>query len=206
MKTEVEDIDMLAQAILTEARDEADQIRAEAIEKANAIRQRARDQAEAERKSIVARAQQDADRLHGQVVATAQLKARSVQLERREKLLDSVFAEARKKLETVRKRADYDKISVSLLREALTQLQTSKAQVRGDDSAQKLLKNRLLAEVSKEFNGEFTLGPVLEDGTGIVVDTADGRLRYDNTLENRLSRLQNTLRSSAYRVITGEKP
>jgi len=205
MKTEVEDIDMLAQAILTEARDEADQIKAEAKERADAIRRHAEEQAESERKSILDRAHQDADRLHSQVIATAQLKARSVQLAFREKMLDSVFEEARQKLETVKQRADYDKITASLLREALLQLQANKAQITADDSAQLFLKNRALADASKEFNGEFSLGPVLEEGTGVVVDTADGRLHYDNTLENRLSRLQNTLRSSVYKVIMGEK-
>ena len=205
MKTEVEDIDMLAQAILTEARDEADQIKAEAKERADAIRRHAEEQAESERKSILDRAHQDADRLHSQVIATAQLKARSVQLAFREKMLDSVFEAARQKLGTVKQRADYDKITASLLREALLQLQANKAQITADDSAQLFLKNRALADASKEFNGEFSLGPVLEEGTGVVVDTADGRLHYDNTLENRLSRLQNTLRSSVYKVIMGEK-
>ena len=205
MKTEVEDIEMLQQAILTEARDEADQIKAEAKEKADAIRRRAKDQAESERKAILDRAHQDADRLHSQVLATAQLKARSLELEYREKMLDSVFEEAKKRLASVKQRADYDKIVASLLREALTQLKANKVQISADESAQKFLKNRALEEISREFNGEFTVGSVLEEGTGVVVDTADGKLHYDNTLETRLHRLQNTLRASVYKVIMGEK-
>ncbi len=41
MKTETQDIEMLARAILTEARDEADQLKADAKEKADAMRKRA---------------------------------------------------------------------------------------------------------------------------------------------------------------------
>lgn len=205
METEVEDIQMLGQAILTESRDEAEQIKADAKEKANAIRQRAQEQIESERREIMDRANQDAERLRGQVEATAQLKARSIELANREELLDSVFEEAKKQLTSVRKRSDYDEIVAMLLREALTQIKVDMAQISGDESANKALKKGVLDEISSEFKGEFTLGPVLEEGTGIVVDAADGKLHYDNTLENRLSRMQSTLRSSVYKTLMGEK-
>jgi len=91
MKTEVEDIEMLERAILTEARDEAEQIKAEAQAKAEAIRNRAQEQAEQERKTILERAREDMERLRGQAIATAQLKARSLELTKREELLDRVF-------------------------------------------------------------------------------------------------------------------
>src|SRR5215510_6693313 len=134
MKTEAEDIDLLARAIMVEARDEADQLQAEAKEKADAIRKRAQAEAESERKVILDRAKQDADRLRSQASATAQLKARSSQLEQREKLLDGVFEEVKKQLETVKKRPDYSAIAAMLAREALTQLKVTEAEVRADES------------------------------------------------------------------------
>ena len=91
MNTETQDIEMLERAILTEVRDEAEQIKAEAEEKADAIRKRAQEQAEAERQAILDRAREEAERLRGQAVATAQLKARSLQLAHREQLLERVF-------------------------------------------------------------------------------------------------------------------
>ena len=53
MKTEVEDIEMLQRAILGEARDASEQVKAEAKEKAEAIRKRAQEQAERERLSAL---------------------------------------------------------------------------------------------------------------------------------------------------------
>ena len=205
MKNESADIEMLARAILTEARDESEQIKAEAVEKADAIRKRADEQAEAERKVILDRANQDAERLRSQSMATAQLKGRSTQLENREKLLDGVFEEVKKQLDAVKKRPDYDAIAALLLREALTQLRVNQAEVRADESTQKALKKGALDEISKELKGEFSLTGTLDEGTGIVVDAAGGKIHYDNTLETRLSRLQNTLRSSVYKVLMGEK-
>ena len=205
MKTEAQDIEMLARAILTEAREEADQLKADAKEKADAIRKRAQEQAEAERKAILDRAHEEAERLRGQSVATAQLKARSTQLTHREQLLERVFKAVKEKLPEVRNRADYNEIVAMLLREALTQLKVNKANVRADEVTQKALKKGALRDISKELNGEFKDGDVLEEGTGIVVDAADGKLHYDNTLETRLRRLQGTLRSAVYQVLTGEK-
>ena len=205
MKSEAQDIDLLARAILTEARDEAEQMQAEAKEKAEVIRKRALEQAESERKLILDQANQDAERLRSQSMATAQLKSRSTQLESREKLLDGVFEEVKKQLDAVKNRPDYDAIAALLLREALTQLRVKKAEVKADESTQKALRKGALDEISKELKGEFSLAGTLDEGTGIVVDAAGGKIHYDNTLETRLSRLQNTLRSSVYKVLMGEK-
>ena len=205
MKPEDETIETLARAILRDARDEAEQIQADGQTKADAIRQRAREQAEKERKEILDRARQEAERLRSQVVATAQLKARTMQLEHREKLMDQVFKAAKDKLPTIQKRSDYDKIAAHLLREALIQLNAKDAQVRADKETQKVLKGRALDEISKELNAQLTQQNPLEEGIGVIVDTADGHLHYDNTLETRLDRTQSALRSSVYQVLMGEK-
>ena len=204
MNTEAQDIDMLSRAILTEVRDEAEQIKAEAKERAEAIRRRAQEQAEQERKAILDRAREDAERLRGQGVATAQLKARSLQLTNREQLLDRVFQTVRERLADIQKRPDYDQIAALLLREALVQLRVNKAQIRADKTTQAILEKRTLGELSKELNGQFTSAAELEEGTGIVVDAADGKLHYDNTLETRLQRLEGSLRATVYKMLIGE--
>ena len=204
MNTEAQDIEMLSRAILTEARDEAEQIKAEAREKAEAIRRRAQEQAEQERKAILDRAREDAERLRGQQVATAQLKARSLQLTSREQLLDRVFKTARERLGEIQNRPDYEEIAAQLLREALVQLRVNKAQVRADKTTGHVLKKGVLRELSKELNGQFESADELEEGTGIIVDAADGKLHYDNTLETRLERLEGTLRAAVYKVLIGE--
>ena len=202
MKSEEEDIELLARAIMVEARDEAEQLHVEAKGKAEAIRKRAQEQAESERKTILARAKEDADRLRSQSSATTELKSRSTQLGQREKILNDVFEEVRKQLASVKKRPDYAAIAAMLAYEALSQLQVTEAEVLADESTQKVLK---LDDLSKEFNGKFTFGKKLEEGTGVVVNAAGGKLHYDNTLETRLSRLQGSLRSSVYKALMGEK-
>lgn len=205
MATEAQDIEMLSRAILTEVRDEAEQIKAEAQQKAEAIRKRAQEQAEQERKTILDRAREDAERLRGQSAATAQMKARSLQLTNREQLLDRVFQTVRERLAEIQNRPDYEEIAGLLLREALVQLRVTKAQVRADKATQRILQKGALRELSKELNGEFESGEELEEGVGVIVEAADGKIHYDNTLATRLQRLEGTLRAAVYKMLIGEQ-
>jgi len=204
MKSETEDIEMLERAIMMEAREESEQMQTEAKDKAEAIKKRAAEDAAAERKAILDRANQDAERLRSQATATAQLKARSMQLEHREKLLDNVFEAVRKQLGDVSKRSDYDDIASLLLKEALTELRVDKAEINADASTKKSLTKGALEKIGKELKGEFVLGKDLDDGTGLVVEASNGKIHYDNTLETRLNRLQGLLRAAVYKVLMGE--
>jgi vacuolar-type H+-ATPase subunit E/Vma4 len=197
-----EEIDRLSKAILQEAREEAEQIKSEARVKADEIRTRAQAQAEAERKVILDKAQEDVNRLRGQSVASAQLNARTLQLAHREKILNKVFEAAKQKLTNASKRSDFDQIAETLLREALTQLRATAAEVHVDEATQKALK---VDSVSKDLNVQINMGKPLASGTGVVVDSSGGKLHYDNTLDVRLERLQDSLRSSVYHVLNGER-
>ena len=200
-----ENIEPLSRAILKEAEVDAQQVKEEAKAKADAIRQHAQEETETVRREILEKAQVEADRLRSQTVSGAQLKARTTQLEHREKLLDRIFQEANGRLAEVQKHPDYEQLAAQLLREALVQLRVDKAQIRADKTTQSLLEKKALKEISSELNGKFTFGEPLEEGIGVVVDAAEGKLQYDNTLETRLKRLQSSLRASVYKVLMGEQ-
>jgi V/A-type H+/Na+-transporting ATPase subunit E len=204
MKSVEENIETLSKALLSEAEAEAKQIKAEAEAKAETIRQRAQKQAEAGRAEILQRASAEAERLSSQVIATTQLKARTQQLDHREKLLEQVFTAARQQLPTIKQWSDYDVICLRLLREAVTQLKTEQATVQADAATQKCLTHEAVAKLAGELNVSLELNGALEKGTGVIVETTNGRMHYDNTLETRLNRLQNTLRSPVYHLLMGE--
>jgi V/A-type H+-transporting ATPase subunit E len=204
MRSIEENIETLSRAILDEANADAQRILADARAKAEIIRQRAHEQAAAERKEILDRAHQEADRLRGQSIATAQLRARTLQLEHREKLLDSVFTAARKDMMSVLKWTDYDAVARRLLREAITHLGAGEARLHTDAVTGKSLSSSVIAEVSKEMNVQIEVAEPLAKGSGVLVETKDGHLQYENTLDDRLNRLQNVLRSPVYHILIGE--
>jgi V/A-type H+-transporting ATPase subunit E len=151
MRAEDETIEALSRAILRDAQEQAEEIQSDGKQRAEAIRKKAEAQAERERREILERARKEAERLRSQVIATAQLKARTLQLEHREKLLERVFQGAAERLASLQKRSDYDKIAVSLLREAITQLNATEANIRADARTQKAL-NGVLEDLAKELN------------------------------------------------------
>jgi V/A-type H+/Na+-transporting ATPase subunit E len=204
MRSIEENIETLSRAILDVANADAEQILSDAHAKADSIRQRAHDQAAAERKEILDRAYQEAQRIRSQSVATAQLKARTMTLEHREKLLNSVFANARKDVGNIEKWSDYEAIARHLLKEAIQQLGASSVRVHADAITQKTLTGKPVDDISQELKVSIEFGDALAKGTGVVVETTDGHLQYENTLENRLNRLQNVLRSPVYHILIGE--
>jgi V/A-type H+/Na+-transporting ATPase subunit E len=206
MKQAVEEnMDALSRAILSEAQAEADQILADAQKRADEIRQQAEKEAAEVRKAAIDRANQEAERLRGQKVATSQLKARTMQLEHREKLLNKVFQEAEKELPNIRQWTDYEEITHNLLTEALTQMRVQKVVVRADPYTQKLIKQDVLDKITKERGVQIEIGEPLQQGTGVIVEADGGRLQYDNTLETRLRRMLNSMRAPVYHTLMGEK-
>ncbi len=196
-------IESLSRAILGEAQSEIEDLKSDLQARADTILARARAEAEQLRAEILEKARQEARRMKDQAAATAHLKARTLELEHREQLLKRVFDAAAERLGGVPTRKDFDAVVLRLLREALDQLRSGSAIIRADRASQAVLTKAALDLISREAGVDVKLGEVLEHGTGVWVQTADGRLQFDNTLENRLARMQTTLRSEVYRLLTG---
>jgi V/A-type H+-transporting ATPase subunit E len=197
-------MDTLSQAVMSEAQAEADKVLAEARARADAILQEAQLQAEAERKQILERASLEADRTRRQAIATAQIKARTIQLEQREKMLDRVFDTARQGLSNLQQWSDYDRIARQLLEEAIKRLGADKIFILADQATLQCLTSEVLGEVSKKMNVQLQVKEPIKQGIGVIVEAEDGRRRYDNTLETRLSRMQDSLRAPVYHILMGE--
>lgn len=204
MATVEGNVEALAEAILSEAREEAEQIAARARADAELVRQRAREAAAREKQVILDDATQQARRLRGQGTATAQMKSRSMELEHREQLLAKVFESVADRLKSVTRRKDYPEIAEQLVRESLSQLMASAAELHMDEVTQGVVGKTVLDKVSREMGVQLSVGEPLKSGTGVIARTEDGRLQFDNTLETRLARMQGTLRASVYRILLGE--
>ena len=149
MKSTDEDVKVLSRAVLSDAHTDAEESLTNAKVKAEEIRKQAMDQAAEERSRILERASAEADRVRSQAVATTQLKARTMQLEQREKLLENVFSTAQQRLSTIQKSTDYEKTAHLLLREALVQLGAKKAIVRADETTRKFFTSGVIEQAAE---------------------------------------------------------
>lgn len=202
--TQDDNIQRLSREIIQQAEADAEKILAEAKIKAEQIRNHAQEVIAADKKRILEQAKNDADRIRGQAIATAQLNARTLILESREKLLVSVFESSMEKIPSVQNYSDYPAIVENMALEAITQLNVKKVILHADKVTNDLLKDSVLKKISTKFDGTIELGEPLKKGTGIIAETADGHLNYDNTLETRLRRLEGELRSPVYHLLMGE--
>lgn len=198
------DVELLSRAILSEAQSEGQELQAAAQARADEIRQRAQTEADRERQAVLGQAGREAERLRSQATAAAQLKARSKELEHREQLLDGVFEGAREHLKHAFERKDYEQIVVQLVREGIRQLNSPEVEVLADAATSRLLAEPLVQQLGRDAQVRLTLGPTLDHGTGVILQTPHGHLRFDNTLETRLARLQSTLRAAVYAILIGE--
>jgi V/A-type H+/Na+-transporting ATPase subunit E len=202
--TQDDNIQRLSREIIQQAEADAEKIISDAKAKADEIKNQAQVTMDGEKKRILQQAKNDADRIRGQSVATAQLKARTLILESREKLLVEVFESAKCKIPAIQQWSDYPAIVESLALEAINQLTVKKVILHADKVTNELLKDSVLKKISTKFDGTIELGEPLKKGTGIIAETIDGHLNYDNTLETRLHRLEGELRSPVYHLLMGE--
>jgi len=198
------DVEALERAIKGDAREEADQILADAQARAEDIRQQAQAQADTERQTILQRARQEAETLCSHAAAAAQLEAQTLKLKRREQLLERVFVAARQQLASAPGWPDYEQIARRLVHEAVERLGADEVLVRADEGTQRVLGDKMLADLRKELGVDLRIGAPLTRGTGLVLETPDGHRRYDNTLETRLARMQDGLRAPVYHILMGE--
>lgn len=204
MSPEQNGIHALAHAIQEEANGEANRILAKAQTEADSIRRQAQAQAETQEEAILEQAQREAEALRDHATAAAQLEAQKLKLERREQLLERVFADARRQLASAAQWPDYGSIARHLLREAIERLGTDMVVVRVDETTRRALGDKALTDLEREFDIHLRFGEPLTQSHGIAVETSDGHRLYDNTLETRLARMQAGLRTSVYHTLMGE--
>jgi vacuolar-type H+-ATPase subunit E/Vma4 len=180
-----------------------------AIAERNEVLQRARDRA----KTIIHRAEEEAERIQkdserqilnivgselravrDRIVGQAELEGRKELMNARIRLLDSVFQEARNILEDIAKGTsdeDYHKILKKLISEAVTSIGEKKVIVTANKGDLVYLKENL-EEIKREMPGiELTIeGNPLDIMGGVEVKNFEGTKIFRNALEGRLNKVR----------------
>ncbi len=195
--------DLLAQAILAQAREEARKITEDAEAGALRIKSEAERDAAAQSEKAATAETARAERENASELAAAHVAARRRILEAREELIDRVFAEVSARLDAVRKDSSYPRILRDLLNEGISALEGDSfiVSVAADD-----LGLAKLALTSLSVNGKRTEARTDEQirGGGCVIRQANGRCVYDNTFAAIIARHRPHLRAIVADVLWGE--
>ena len=197
-------VELLCQAIASQAKAEVDQILARARE-------------EADRRLIEAEAshQEALARTKAEVEAQAKLSARNridrAELEGKRRVsqtkeiwLTEVFGQAQARLQAFRDTEGYRNWLRATLLGVLQQLEGEDFRVMAHPEEEKWLYPDLLGEVSAERGCHLAWAPDpdLPPG-GFVVIRADGRVRIDQTFQGIIERQRETLRAETARKLWG---
>jgi vacuolar-type H+-ATPase subunit E/Vma4 len=130
------------------------------------------------------------------VLSSAETAGRHTELWDREALINEVLQRARVKLEQFPSLPGADTFLVGLIEEALHALPDEEARVLLPTGYGELLdapRRARLDALHKPLHYEYVEVP----GGGVIVETVDGRLRFDNSFPARMTRLMSRLRRVA---------
>jgi vacuolar-type H+-ATPase subunit E/Vma4 len=197
-------VELLCQAITTQAGEEAEKIRARAREEAD----RLLSEAEAHYQEVLAQTRAEVEgqaRLDARSrIDRAELESKRKVSETKETWLNEIFSQAQDHLQAFRQTPDYRDWLRRSLAGALQQLEGNQFQVMANPAEEPWLTPDLIQTMSQEQACQltFTADPDLPPG-GFVVVRADGRVRFDLTFQGIINRSREALRAEIARKLWG---
>ena len=191
---------------------EAGKIMADAQSNADEIRKAAELKANSEAQDIIKRGTQEAKREKQRILADARLKAKRKMMSMQEHLMQESFGQATKYLqELVVKGEDagykYNTIITDFIKEAAEIIGHQSLKLsfnrRDKDRFQPLL-SQISQDISQSMGKKVTLS--IDEKTtptlgGVNVTSEDGSVGVDNTIESRMTRFNEQLKTEATRIL-----
>lgn len=205
LKSIDERIEDLSRAIIEEAHADAEMLKSVAKLKVNVVLEAGQKQAEKIRTEILENAKLEAELLKEERLAEVAIKAKIEWLEKREELLETVFQTVRLRCNSLLESDEYPQALQGLIMDAVGQLQSNQVWLHLDSASRSLLDEKSLDVISESLGVEMHVGDDLTDGIGVIAKDALGHRIFDNTLETRLNRQMESLRSDVYKILMGEE-
>jgi V/A-type H+-transporting ATPase subunit E len=180
---------------------------AEARTKADAMLADARREAEAQAQAIVARGEQEAQRESQRILAEARIKARRARVKAQEDVVQQAFARARDTLQALAETGraegfEYAQVLEDLIVQsvissgagALDVLVCARDAEAVSAGMLERVSRRLAAQSGAQISVQRSPEAIACSG-GVVVRSADGTVRVENTFEARIERFRDAIRT-----------
>lgn len=144
---------------------------------------------EQEHDKILAEGKKEAEKLEKQIIGNADLDSRNKQLLLVEESIEKVFEKAIKKLQDADRNDNYSKLISSLLQESINTIGTSEIIVQTNSKDKPVVQSLL-----SKFPGATLSSDLIDCLGGIRIQSKDGTMKFDNTIDARLDRLKPLIR------------
>ncbi len=141
---------------------------------------------ESEYDAIIDHGKKEAEKIEKQIIGSSNLEARNKQIMLVEDAISSVFEQA---LDKLRSSKTDPTLLKSLIKQATDTLGTTKVTISANSNDADSVKSAL-----SDFTGSQLDSKPIECLGGIIAQSSDGNMTFDNTLDARLDRLKPLIR------------
>jgi len=196
----------IANEVLEDVRKEAETLILDSEREAKETLARAKGEAEKAYTEIVDEAKQKAEVEKRKIASLAELEMKHRVLQKKEEMVEKVFEKALVKLKEYVQTAEYNNYLLGLIQQSAERVGSKSLIVYVNAKDKAWLSQGNLKRLSTKLRVNLTLGDKTEECMGgCKVQSSDGRMIYDNTLENRLEQLRPALRHEVARILFGEE-
>ena len=187
-----------AAAILKQARTDAERTLESAEKEAGRIRE-----------EYLRKAEMQAEAVKRKILSGLHLEIQQEELKSREALLNEVFDRVKARLERFRGKKDYRAVLERFIVEGAQALGGKTVRIVAGSEEKKRLTQAVISAIEKaaavEGEGKITLKLEKQtaDEGGVLLESEDGRIRYDNRFSSRLERFKRRMRLEATKRILG---
>jgi V/A-type H+-transporting ATPase subunit E len=192
--------DILQQEIREQSQKEAESILEQAEKDARSILDKAGREAESIYSEIIKKAKEQAEGIRKRILSGVHLEIKNQQLRNRETIISELFQKLKDKFDLVRESKAYGDILEKFITEGVYALQETDFRIVPGKLEQKWLTPEFLHQIEKDGSSalgrpvKLHLSPETISEAGVIIESGDGRVRFDNRFSARMQRMQGTMR------------
>ena len=196
--------DKIVSSIMSEAQGKADIIMQEANAEIATITADAEKTAESEKNKILDNGKKQSDMRYQQIISEAKMNARRAELGAKEEVIEAAFDKATDELKNIASSGsdEYDDSLSKMIKEAVDELGSKDLIIHLNEADTNKFKSQLDSSSTFQIDDiNFQLGEPIDTIGGAIVKTKSGDIEVNNTIESRLERFKNVLRSEVANVL-----
>ncbi len=196
----------IAGEVLGDVQKEAEALILAAEKEAKKTLQAAKTQADQDYLILIGQTKVNAEVEQRRIASLTEVEIRNRLLHAKEKLVDKAFETALGKLEAFVETPAYRDYLFRLIVDAARRISSKTLILQVNDKDKAWLAQETLQDLSKKLNANLKLsGQTQICIGGCKIQTEDGKVTYDNTIDSRFLELKQTLRTEVARILFEEE-